>query len=66
MDSAAQLTADGLAPLPILDPRNVTLEELARPAQDRHDPIEAIVARMIDSGDGQPPVSATIFNSAVD
>ena len=66
MNSAAQLMTDGFGSLLIPDLRNVPLEELAIQARSGHDPIQDIVAHMIDDGDGQPPVSATIFNSALD
>jgi hypothetical protein len=65
MDSAAQLMTDGLGSHPILDLRNVSLEEVATQARDDHDPIQDTVALMIDGGAGQPPVSATMFNSSI-
>ena len=65
MDSAVQLTTDGLGSCPIPDLRNVALEELVVQAQDGHGPIFDIVARMVDDGDGQPPTLTTMFQSAI-
>jgi hypothetical protein len=56
---------DGLGSRPIPDLRNIALEELVVHAQDDDGPIHDIVARMVDDGDGQPPASATMFQSAI-
>jgi hypothetical protein len=65
MDSAAQLMTERLSSRPIPDLQNTPLEELALQARDGHDFILDIVAQMIDDGDGQSSVPATMFNSAI-
>lgn len=65
MDFADQLATDGSFSHPVRDLRNVPLEELARQAHDGHDSIQDIVERMIGDGCAQPPVTATMFNSAI-
>jgi hypothetical protein len=60
----AQHMTDGLAD-PILDDlRNLPLEEVAIQVRDGRDRIQDIVAHIVDGAGGQPPVSATTFNSA--
>ena len=65
MDSAAQLVADGLSHRPIPDLRNISLEELARQADDGASHVGDVEARMVPGRSGQPPVSATMFSSAI-
>ena len=65
MDSSARLVMDGFGSDSIPDLRNTPWEELVMQARHGHGPIEDIVARMVDGGDGLPPVSATMFQSAI-
>jgi hypothetical protein len=65
MDPSAQLMMDGLGANLIPDLRNIPLGKLDAQARDGHGPIQDIVARMVDSGDGPPSVSVTSFNSSI-
>lgn len=65
MGSAAQLMADGLAPYPIPDLRDISLVELARLAGDGDDAIHGVVERMVDGLESPSVIPAMIFNSAI-
>jgi hypothetical protein len=65
MDSSAQLMTDGWGSHPVPDLRNTPLEELAMQSRDGHGPIQDIVTRMVDDGNGLTAVSATMFASAI-
>ena len=65
MDSAVQPVPDGLSCRPIPDLRNIPLAELARQADDGSGHVDDVEVRMIPGDGAQPPVSATMFSSAI-
>jgi len=65
MDSAAQPVMDRLSYCPIPDLRDIPLGELARQADDGARHVDDVEVQMVPGKSGQPPVSATMFSSAI-